>query len=146
MIFKHGLGCVTVALALRSTKPHASLGWRQYKMVGLIFDPSNLHPTALGGVNMPSRYPNEPLLREQMSLADLNARCSDLENDDQCFIEHILAGHTRVEEDRPRHVFVNARQGVSAPPEGEYTLWRDYDSAFGLSWDLPFTSALAVFP
>jgi hypothetical protein len=103
------------------------------------------HPTNLDA-NMPARYPDEPLHHEQMSLADLNARCSALEHEDQYFIEHILAGRTRDEEDEPRRVFVNARQGVSAPAEGEYTLQRDYDSAFGLSQDLPFTSALAIFP
>ena len=107
--------------------------------------PKSPIPTAFD-VNMPARYPDEPLHHEQMSLADLNARCSALEYEDQYFIEHILAGRTRDDEDEPRRVFVNARQGVSAPAEGEYMLWRDYDSAFGLSRDLPFTSALAVFP
>lgn len=59
------------------------------------------------------------------------------------FYRFVLAGRTRIN-NIPRHITVNACQGLNQPLHLEIT--RDYDSLIGATVDLPYTMHLALSP
>jgi hypothetical protein len=93
------------------------------------------------------QYPDEPLPRIQMDLAQFVMKAQDLsqQEDPDEFARFLLAGRLNTDEGLKR-VWVNARQNARAPPEGAYDLRRDFDSAIGITRDLPFTECMSVFP
>jgi hypothetical protein len=97
-------------------------------------------------------YPDESLSESQMSLQQFvwTARyiLSQEQNSEETllrFIRFVLAGRFEFNDDQIR-IFVNARQGAPPPSFRDYHLRRDIDSAFGVTRDLPFRVALAIFP
>lgn len=97
-------------------------------------------------------YPDEELNPLQLSLLGFTAIAQQLfgtvtesnESRDS-FIRFVLAGRLG-HSDTASRVFMNARQGVGPPPKNEYSLRRDFDSLIGITRDLPFACAMAVFP
>ena len=62
-----------------------------------------------------------------------------------CICRYIYAGKLVAQGDH-RRVFVNARQDADPPQYGEYELRRDLDLVIGITRDLPFLQAMAIFP
>jgi hypothetical protein len=92
-------------------------------------------------------HPDEDLLELQTSLEQYLVLAEHLFADERrshAFVRFILAGRLQSDANQAR-IFINARQGVSAPPIGAYRTRWDFDSAFGVTRDLPFTVALAIF-
>jgi hypothetical protein len=59
------------------------------------------------------------------------------------FINAALCGRVVLDQDAHR-VVLNARQDLQHPHSPSYT--RDFDSAIGITRNLPFTAALNIFP
>jgi hypothetical protein len=98
-------------------------------------------------LTLPMRYPNERLPETQLSLSRFVRNAQELvdEENPHDFIRFVLGGRLKIEEEWNR-VFINARQGATAPPPTRYQLRRDIDSAIGITRTLPFSQPLAVFP
>src|ERR1700761_1900159 len=58
------------------------------------------------------------------------------------YINAALCG--RVVLDKPHHIVLNARQDLESPDDPTFT--QDFDSAIGITRNLPFTAALNVYP
>lgn len=98
----------------------------------------------------PLRHPDEALDALQLSLAQFVELAqalfpSESEPDPIAFIRFVLAGRLEMNA-RSLRVSINAKQGSSPPPVGEYQLSRDFDSVIGVTQDLPFRRPLALFP
>src|SRR4051812_10775642 len=93
------------------------------------------------------RYPDEPRPSTQLTLFQFVQVAEDLQRTDDMhdFARFVCAGRWG-NDDQEQRVFVNARQDARAPPTLEYELRRDFDSAIGITKDLPFHEAMAVFP
>jgi hypothetical protein len=92
-------------------------------------------------------HPDEDLLELQTSLEQYLVLAEHLFADERrshAFVHFILAGRLQSDANQAR-IFINARQGVSTPPIGTYQTRRDFDSAFGVTHDLPFKVAWAIF-
>jgi hypothetical protein len=93
-------------------------------------------------------HPDETLPEIQLSLRAFVTTAQELylrEGASYDFVRFVLAGRIPIGDGQAR-VFVNARQGVTAPPPDKCQLQSDVDSAIGISYDLPFKVPLAVFP
>jgi hypothetical protein len=96
-------------------------------------------------------YPDELLHESQMSLKQFVQISEYLFSQEDTpdnlirFVRFVLAGRFDFNGDQTR-VFINARQDASPPPIHKYQLHRDLDSAIGITRDLPFRTALAIFP
>jgi hypothetical protein len=89
-------------------------------------------------------YPDEDLPELQLSLRQFVAIAGVLharEQDSDAFVRFVLAGRWK-----GHRIFINSRQDAAAPPKGQYIFRRDFDSAIGVTRDLPFIVPLAVFP
>lgn len=62
----------------------------------------------------------------------------------KAFYRFVLAGRTYSEDHIPKHITVNACQGLS--PEVDYSITRDFDSLIGYSKDLPYTQHIELSP
>jgi hypothetical protein len=107
--------------------------------------PSSLfrHPT------MVLRYPDEFLPESQLSLEEFSYRAMDLLRNAETipnFVRMVLAGRDTDHNDVVHRLFLNARQGLEDIDPGAYIQSRDYDSAHGITRDLPFTEPLSIFP
>lgn len=95
------------------------------------------------------RRPDEDLPHKQVSLAEFLQIADGLlyeQKDVYKFIRFVLAGRY-IGEGPMSRVFVNAKQGLhTGLPDGAVNVTRDYDSILGISKDLPYMSALAVYP
>jgi hypothetical protein len=101
-------------------------------------------------------YPNESLPKVQLSLSDfvfLGKSILTETGDVPSFVRFMLGGRWQnngefdeYPETGECRVFVNARQGAFIPRHGQYRLSRDIDTVIGISYDLPFTEAMAVLP
>jgi hypothetical protein len=93
------------------------------------------------------RYPDENLPALQMDLGEFVRKSQELSegDDSDAFARFVLAGRLATDQGLHR-VFINARQNAHAPPEGTFDVRRDFDSAIGITQDLPFTAALSVYP
>ncbi|KAG1719121.1 hypothetical protein EDB19DRAFT_1648748 [Suillus lakei] len=95
--------------------------------------------------------PDEDLPAIQVSLKEFVSAAEQMftlgQSDDQleAFLRFALAGRLQCHNQLTR-IFINARQGVRAPAISEYKLYRDIDSAIGITWDLPFKLSMAIFP
>ena len=94
------------------------------------------------------RYPDETLSFSQLGLREFVELAQNLQEDPDMitFTHFMCSGRTIVEDLGEVRVTVNCRQGADPPRDGEYQLRRDFDSAIGITRDLPFSTALAVFP
>lgn len=93
-------------------------------------------------------YPDETLKERFLSLAEFVKISSFLETEikeEIASVRYALAGRFAEEAGEIR-VFLNSTLGVEAPPLGQYTLRRDIDSMIGITRDLPFRVAFALFP
>jgi hypothetical protein len=106
---------------------------------------TNVHPAQM-------QPPDEDLpaiqvsLKEFVSAAERIFTVADQSNDQQeAFLRFVLAGRLHRNNQLAR-IFINARQGVYAPPISEYKLYRDIDSVIGITRDLPFKLSMAIFP
>ena len=96
-------------------------------------------------------HPDEDLSHLQLSLLQFMSIAQNLFRTDKNdhnyeFIRFVLAGRLGSNGTTLSRIFVNARQGANSPPPHACELRRDFDSLIGITRDLPFTSALAVFP
>lgn len=95
------------------------------------------------------RQPDEDLPHKQVSLQEFLQIADNLlyeKQDVYKFVRFVLAGRY-IGEGPMSRVFVNAKQGLhTGLPDGAVNVTRDYDSILGISNDLPYMSALAVFP
>lgn len=62
-------------------------------------------------------------------------------SDGMDFVRYVLAGR-----DGEDHIFVNAAQGLDALEDSTFDVTRDFDSAIGITENLPFIAPLAIFP
>ena len=96
-------------------------------------------------------YPDETLHESQVSLQQFVRTAEYLLYQDQTpdnvvrFVRFVLAGRFELDGQQIR-IFVNARQAASPPSINAYQDRRDLDSAIGVTRDLPFRVALAIFP
>jgi len=95
-------------------------------------------------------FPHEPLPLQQISLTNLVATAQDCENDLTLMNLMLCGRHGNTVPPRQfethQRVSVNARMDATVPEVYEVILTRDYDSAIGITRNLPFTVPLAVFP
>jgi hypothetical protein len=93
------------------------------------------------------QYPDENLPKYEMNLKQFvtSAQILSTAGEQENFALLLYAGRMEVDGVKKR-VYVNPRQGASAPPAGLYDIRRDIDSAIGVTKNLPFKSPLAVFP
>ncbi|KAG1793283.1 uncharacterized protein HD556DRAFT_1238088 [Suillus plorans] len=91
--------------------------------------------------------PDEDLPAIQVSLNEFVSAAEQMFIPDQLdnFLRFVLAGRLQYHNKLAR-IFINARQGASAPPMSQYQLYRDIDSVIGITRDLPFQLPLAIFP
>lgn len=90
-------------------------------------------------------FPHETLPSEQVSLSQFTSLMQQASKagDQLDFINVALCG--RVVLDKHAHrVVLNARQGLHHPHSPSFT--RDFDSAIGITRNLPFTAAFNVYP
>lgn len=98
---------------------------------------------------MPLLHPDEPLPSTQVSLEQfLDILKQELDDQNiKKFLKGAMAGRHFANGDE-RRIFVNPLQDkpeiTHNPPN--YTVTRDYDSAIGVTRDLPFSRPLAIFP
>jgi len=96
-------------------------------------------------------YPDELLHESQMSLKQFVHISEYLFSQEDTpdnlihFVRFVLAGRFDFNGDQTR-VFINARQDALPPPIHKYQLHQDLHSAIGITRDLPFHTALAIFP
>jgi hypothetical protein len=96
-------------------------------------------------------HPDELLHESQMSLKQFVQISEYLFSQEDTpdnlirFVRFVLAGRFDFDGSQTR-IFINARQDASPPPIHKYQLHRDLDSANGITRDLPFRTALAIFP
>ena len=102
---------------------------------------------------MPLPYPDEELLERQISIRTLvelaKAKLSEDDPDIKEFVKFILAGRNWNNRGEQERIFVNGQQGTTALQHGldsNYDLARDYDSAIGITSDLPFSEPFAIYP
>lgn len=90
-------------------------------------------------------FPHENLPLDQLSLSQFTYLMQQAfkSGDDLQYINTALCGRTTDEEGDWR-ISVNARQELHPPEYPRFT--RDYDSAIGITKNLPFLTALYVFP
>lgn len=90
-------------------------------------------------------FPHETLPSEQLSLSEFVyvMQQASKTGDAMEFINAALCGRI-VEDEEDRRVVLNARQGLDHPRNPSFT--RDYDSAIGITCNLPFTAALNIYP
>lgn len=95
------------------------------------------------------RAPDEELPQKQVTLQEFLQIADGLlynQQDVFQFVRFMLAGRYTGDGAMAR-AFVNVKQGLhTGLPDNEVTVTRDYDSIIGISQDLPYMSALAVFP
>lgn len=60
------------------------------------------------------------------------------------FLKFVLAGRRGLNLADQRDVALNTLQGL--PPLGAINLMRDYDSLMGITYDLPYSVALSIWP
>lgn len=96
---------------------------------------------------MPLRYPDEPLNKVQMTLSDFVSRAQVmLEQDPDEFVRFVLAGRFSAEAGHGTRAYINICQGSVHLSDADVTVVRDFDSAIGITKDLPFKHAVAVYP
>lgn len=97
------------------------------------------------------RSPDEDLPHKQVTLQEF----LDLADEqlftlqDVCgFVRLVVAGRYSAAEGGPEsRLFLNAKQGLhTAEPDEELQVTRDYDSVIGETKDLPYRTAMQVFP
>ena len=92
-------------------------------------------------------FPHETLPTEQLNLSQFTKAMQEASSNPMDFINVALCGRTMVEhgnEKVPHRVLVNARLGLDHPASPQIT--RDFDSAIGITRNLPFTAAFNVYP
>jgi hypothetical protein len=95
---------------------------------------------------MPMRYPDEDLTEVQWSLERFNTEAYELlhdRNDVDAFTRLVLAGRVNIDNDLKR-IYLNPRQGL--PNIENVKIYRDFDSAIGITRTLPFSDVLRVWP
>lgn len=97
----------------------------------------------------PPEYPDETLPESQVSLEgfikiaqSLHSQSTAIQATDEAFVRFALAGRIH----QSSRVSVNSRQGVPELKTSDCSIQRDFDSVIGITRDLPFSAALAVFP
>jgi hypothetical protein len=90
-------------------------------------------------------FPHETLLSEQLSLSEftyeMQRACRSQNRLD--LVNAALCGRVSFD-DRPHRIRLNARQDLDHPDQP--TITRDYDSAIGITRNLPFTAAFNIYP
>lgn len=91
--------------------------------------------------------PDEDLCGIQVSLSEFVSVAQHLYTleDTEDFLRFVLAGRLK-RDDMTARIFINARQGVLAPPISQYQLHRDIDSLIGVTRNLPFRLPMSIFP
>ncbi|KAH8986187.1 hypothetical protein EDB86DRAFT_2832781 [Lactarius hatsudake] len=94
-------------------------------------------------------FPHETLNTEQFSLSQFTRAMQEsmASSDPMEYINVALCGRTMVEhgnEQVPHRALVNARLDLQHPANPQFT--RDFDSAIGVTRNLPFTAAFNVYP
>lgn len=91
-------------------------------------------------------YPDEVLKESQISLKNFVTLAGLLysSGETDAFLRFVLAG--RFGEGKQTRIFLNACQGASPPEIGKYEVKSDIDSIVGVSSDLPYNVAMAIFP
>jgi hypothetical protein len=89
-------------------------------------------------------FPHDTLASEQVSLSQFTHLMQQASRaaDPLDYINAALCG--RVILDRPHRVVLNARQDLDSPHDPSFT--RDFDSAIGITCNLPFTAPLNIYP
>jgi hypothetical protein len=89
-------------------------------------------------------YPHETLPSQQVTLSQFTHLMQQASRaaDPLDYINAALCG--RVVLDEPHRIVLNARQDLESPDDPTFT--RDFDSAIGITRNLPFTAALNVYP
>lgn len=90
-------------------------------------------------------FPHETLPFEQLSLSQFTRLMKEASKsqDELEFINAALCGRTTVD-NMDHRIILNARQDLEPPASPRFT--RDFDSAIGITHDLPFTASLNIFP
>jgi hypothetical protein len=89
-------------------------------------------------------FPHETLPTEQIPLEEFTTMMYEASlRGPMEYIKTALCGRVSIDE-VPHRVSVNARQGLHHPEEPEFT--RDFDSAIGVTRNLPYTSPFNVYP
>jgi len=88
-------------------------------------------------------FPHETLPTEQLTLKDFTVLMQAASHDPIEYINTALCGRILVD-GVPHRASLNARQGLDHPSFPEFT--RDFDSAIGITDDLPYTSPFNVYP
>jgi hypothetical protein len=90
-------------------------------------------------------FPHETLPSEQVSLSEFTCLMQEeSKSENQLdYINAALCGRVMLDEEAHR-VVLNARQDLRHPENPSFT--RDFDSAIGITRNLPFTTALNIFP
>jgi hypothetical protein len=89
-------------------------------------------------------FPHETLQTEQLTLKEFtDLMCSASLCNPTKYIDTALCGRI-VSDSVPRRVSLNARQGLDHPISPEFT--RDFDSAIGITRNLPYTSPFNIYP
>lgn len=89
-------------------------------------------------------FPHETLPTEQLSLEEFTAIMQQASSRSPMeFINAALCGRVSIDE-VPYRASVNARQGLHPPTLPIFT--RDFDSAIGVTRNLPYTSPFNIFP
>lgn len=97
-------------------------------------------------------YPDEALPAEQISLPTFLQRAEHLlalalkNNDLHPFVEFVLAGRCRQPDGSITRIFLNPRQGIPSPLGPDLQVTRDIDTVIGFSTNLPFCTAMELFP
>jgi hypothetical protein len=89
-------------------------------------------------------FPHETLPTEQVTLEQFTELMHGATmRGPMEYIGTALCGRISIDE-VPHRASVNARQGLSSPVLPEFT--RDFDSAIGITRNLPFTSPFNIYP
>ena len=96
-------------------------------------------------------FPHEELPLQQLSLQNFVATAQDCQDDVVPLMNLMLCGRHGVMSDEGKfithsRVAINARMGASVPGPNDVVVTRDYDSAMGITRNLPFKKTLAMFP
>lgn len=102
---------------------------------------------------MPLPYPDEDMFERQISIATLvklaEAMLSKDDPNIKDFVKLVLAGRNKTNQGQWERIFINGQQETTAlehGPVANYKLARDYDSAIGITHNLPFSEPLAIYP
>jgi hypothetical protein len=89
-------------------------------------------------------FPHETLPTAQVTLEEFTTIMHEAASGGQMeYIKAALCGRVSIDQ-VPHRISVNARQGLHPPELPEFT--RDFDSAIGITRNLPYTSPFNVFP